>query len=318
MNKKRCINVFLTILIILSSILIISCSRESHQDPAEIIEIKKLAYATMAEQRTPEQFYEILNIWDQYQTKDKELHDLKQNSETKMYMYYEHPSKKGVLLIHGLGASPNEMQPLAKELENKGYTIINLRLSGHGEDLDILEKTEWEQWYNEVKFAYDVLDYLTDETYVVGMSTGASLGLLLAKDKEYDGLVAVAPAAKFKDWKVNIIGFLKHFKKYSKRDLTDEEKITYSELLPTESVHELKKLVRAEKKVLKQITEPTIIMQATNDPRMKKESAEYIYDNIATKQESKGILWFESDEHVILNGKTQEFVISEIIKFIEG
>ncbi|MBT4539874.1 alpha/beta fold hydrolase [Candidatus Woesearchaeota archaeon] len=318
-TKKRDLKILLImsiILLLLLLLLVPKCSNV-HVDPVEIKELKQQANEIMAVERTPETFFQLIEIIDQYNVKDKELHDLREMSQNFLYMYYEHPSPKGVLLIHGLGASPNEVRELAEFLDKEGYTVMGVRLSGHGEGLDILEKTSWKQWYREVEFAYDMLDYLTDETYVVGMSTGGSLGLLLAKNKEFDGLVTIAPAVKMKDWKVNFIWLFKYFQKYSERTLTEEEKVTYDEAVPTQSVHELKKSIKSVKRSLKHVEEPILIMQATNDPRVKKENAEYVYNNIATSDKDKEIKWIESNKHVILDGETQNEVFNEILEFVK-
>src|SRR5438045_2046546 len=46
---------------------------------------------------------------------------------------FHHPGNRtGVLLLHGFGGSPVEVQPLALSLADKGYTVDVPLLPGHG------------------------------------------------------------------------------------------------------------------------------------------------------------------------------------------
>ncbi|MBT4824834.1 alpha/beta fold hydrolase [Candidatus Woesearchaeota archaeon] len=305
---------FTLILILLVLFSIIGCSIKSNH--VDGISPKEMARSIFPKSETSGSIDKFVEIYQDIIIKKKETLNLREKSEDFLLYNKENPSTKGVLLIHGLGASPNEVLPLGEYLYEKGFTVIGVRLSGHGEGLDALEDSTWEDWYNDVEFGLEVLKYLTEETHVVGVSTGGSLALMLAENTEFHELVVVAPAVVMKDWKVNYMWLFKHFKKYSARTLTEEEKITYDEAVPTQSVHELKKLINAEKKTLDKITEPVLIIQATQDPRVKNESAEYVYEHISTKNESKRIKWIESDKHVILAGDTQEEVFSNILGFL--
>jgi carboxylesterase len=315
---------FYKVMIVFSILIILmisSCSSQLSQtisikDPQQITDIKAIINATLDKPRTPETIYELAGEMNTYFELQKEAYKLREKSEPFLKMYYEHPSPKGVLLIHGLGASPNEMRELADLLEKEGYTVIGVRLAGHGEGLELLESTTWQDWYESVEYDYALLDYLTDETYVVGISTGSSLALVLASEKEFDGLITIAPAIVMKDWKLNFISLFKHFKRYSQREhLNDEEKITYDAAVPTESAYQLMKLIDIAKQRFGKVEEPILIMQATNDPRVKKESAQFVYNNVASAD--KELLWFESDKHVITSGPEKEKVFKEVIGFLE-
>ena len=55
--------------------------------------------------------------------------------------YFRRHSENGVLLIHGFAAAPNELLPLAYELEKNNYSVYVVRVAGHGCKLDNFYKT---------------------------------------------------------------------------------------------------------------------------------------------------------------------------------
>ncbi|MBI4454166.1 alpha/beta fold hydrolase [Candidatus Woesearchaeota archaeon] len=282
---------------------------------------------------------ELVNAFDTYAKADKEYYHIREKSENFLLINQTTPSKKGVLLIHGLGASPNEMRELGNFLYENGFTVLGVRLDGHGDGFEYLESSSWQNWYRDVEYSYNILEHLSDDVYVVGISTGATLGLMLAEKEEFKGLVTIAPAIIMKDWKLNFISAVKYFVKSQKRTLSEEEKETYSEFLPTKTLEQLMKLiniVKTDKTSLNKVDEPILIIQATNDPRVKKESAEYVYNNVGTGKEitkdnsgkentnkdktekkSKQLTWIKSDKHVILTGDTKDEVFWDVLVFLE-
>ena len=57
----------------------------------------------------------------------------------------------GVLLVHGYTGSPAEMRLLGNYLNEKGdYTVLGVRLAGHGTTVEELEQTVWQDWYKAV------------------------------------------------------------------------------------------------------------------------------------------------------------------------
>ena len=56
------------------------------------------------------------------------------------------PVTNGILLIHGLGDSPYQMQGLARHLAGQGFLVRTILLPGHGTvPADLMEVT-WESW----------------------------------------------------------------------------------------------------------------------------------------------------------------------------
>lgn len=97
--------------------------------------------------------------------------------------YFLNGNRNGVLLIHGLTGTPNEMRIIAKGLNQAGFTVYAMQLAGHCGDEADLCRTTWHDWYNSVRQAANFLKQHVDHLFVAGLSMGALLSLKLAADQ---------------------------------------------------------------------------------------------------------------------------------------
>ena len=128
----------------------------------------------------------------------------------------------GLVLTHGLGATPCEVKDLANYLAGKNITVYVVRLPGHGTSIEELDSKKWEDWYQNYKEAYMTLKPIKSKIFAAGMSVGGVIALKLAEDEDIDGVVALAPALIFDDSRSNYAWFFKYFSKYSSRTLRPE------------------------------------------------------------------------------------------------
>lgn len=89
----------------------------------------------------------------------------------------------GVLLIHGLTGTPNEMRVLGKGLNNAGFTVLGMQLAGHCGDVEDLLASTADDWYASVEAAAEVLRPRVENLFVAGLSMGALLALRLAAEQ---------------------------------------------------------------------------------------------------------------------------------------
>ncbi|OGP89902.1 MAG: hypothetical protein A2031_06670, partial [Deltaproteobacteria bacterium RBG_19FT_COMBO_43_11] len=66
-------------------------------------------------------------------------------------------SKKGIILVHGYMAAPEEIRPLADYLYKNRYNIYGARLRGHGTAPEDLASRNWQKWYDSVSRAYIIM-----------------------------------------------------------------------------------------------------------------------------------------------------------------
>lgn len=116
--------------------------------------------------------------------------------------YFLPGNKNGVLLIHGLTGTPNEMRILANGLHKAGFTVYAIQLAGHcGTEADLC-KTSWQDWYQSVQEGANYLALHVDNVFVAGLSMGALLALKLAADRpdQIKGVGVLAPTFYYDGW----------------------------------------------------------------------------------------------------------------------
>lgn len=95
----------------------------------------------------------------------------------------------GALLIHGLTDSPYSMRRTAEILHSQGFSVVGLRLPGHGTAPSMLARAEVKDWVAAVRIAYRHLLTTIDRgapVIVAGYSNGAALALDLSLDSLED------------------------------------------------------------------------------------------------------------------------------------
>ncbi|MEK6887038.1 MAG: alpha/beta fold hydrolase [Nanoarchaeota archaeon] len=221
----------------------------------------------------------------------------------------------GVLLTHGLGASPCEVKELASYLAEKNISVYAVRLSGHGTSVEDLNSKKWEDWYQTYEEAYFTLKPLKKKIFVGGMSAGGVIALKLAEEQDVDGVIALAPAMILDDSRTNYAWFFKYFSKYSSRVLRPECKDNTYDKFSIASVAESVEMAKLVKKNLSKIDEPVFLMQYKFDNRVKPESSQIVYDSISS--ETKELNWLEGEGHVFLLDEGKEKYFEQIYRFIK-
>jgi alpha-beta hydrolase superfamily lysophospholipase len=86
----------------------------------------------------------------------------------------------GVLLVHGLSDSPYSMRALAERLHSEGYTVVGLRVPGHGTCPRALAEVNWADWTAAMKIAVRGARALTPAgrpLVLAGYSNGGALSV---------------------------------------------------------------------------------------------------------------------------------------------
>lgn len=102
--------------------------------------------------------------------------------------------KRGILFVHGLGASPWYFHDIATEMAKNGWLARSMLLPGHGTrpaDLGIPDYSDWKQ---AVAHQVRLLEGKVDEVWLGGFSTGGNLVTSYAAEhSEIAGLVLFSP-----------------------------------------------------------------------------------------------------------------------------
>lgn len=110
--------------------------------------------------------------------------------------------RTGVLLVHGLAGTPNEVRLLGRSLQGAGFEVHGIQLAGHCGTLDDLVATHWQDWTESVHAAARQLRARVDRLVVMGLSMGAVLSLELAATRPdlVDGVGALSTSFWHDGW----------------------------------------------------------------------------------------------------------------------
>ena len=85
------------------------------------------------------------------------------------------------------------MRPLGDFLCARGYTVLGVRLPGHGTSMADLATRSRNEWLTALDNAWQQLAQTHSRVYGVGLSTGALLLLELARSRPLAGLALLSP-----------------------------------------------------------------------------------------------------------------------------
>lgn len=251
----------------------------------------------------------------------------------------------GVLLIHGLTGTPNEMRLLGKGLHRAGYTVYGMQLAGHCGSADDLIATTWQDWYDSVQRAADFLSSRVDRMFVMGLSMGALLSLKLAAEqpKKVSGVAALATMFQHDGWSMPLYtrfcfllrifktlrigrnGFFTEQAPYGikdaalRRHIVEQMQSGDSSAAglpgnPWWSVAELYSLAADVRRRLPDVTSPCLLVHATEDDIASLEKNALLVKNKVSGPVQT--LWLEDSYHMVTIDRERRLVIQRACDFI--
>ncbi|WP_020592481.1 alpha/beta fold hydrolase [Kiloniella laminariae] len=221
------------------------------------------------------------------------------------------PKKIGVLLVHGLLASPAEMDDFGKELAEKRFPVMGLRLKGHGTSPWDLRDRHWQDWSASVSRGREILSSFVDEIVIVGFATGGSLSLYEAATHPQNvaGVVAISVPWKFKTRNLVLAHLAQGFERLASWVPKLEEKAIFRshpaehpnvnyQNVPVRTAYELHQLRQQLLTRLPDVDCPVRLLQGTDDPIVDARGINSVFELIgATAKELKMV---PSKRHGIL------------------
>lgn len=225
---------------------------------------------------------------------------------------------KAVLLLHGYTGAPSEMRPLGDYLHALGYTVLCVRLPGHGTSVNDLEATTAADWYGAARHACEELLAGFSSVYVAGLSMGGLLAIKLAARLPVQKAAFISAPIFVQDKRAPFLPLLRFFIHYLPKRKKNYHKLakyclSYNKM-PTKPLTSLFALLRECKtKLLQQIKIPCLVLQSKIEHTVQPRSAQYIYDNLKTA--SKKLVWFEHSGHILTLDCEYKQVFAEIANF---
>ncbi|WP_428943876.1 alpha/beta hydrolase [Pantoea sp. FN060301] len=146
------------------------------------------------------------------------------------------PTKKGILLIHGLGDAPGSFTDIAPELARQGFLVRSVLLPGHGTQPKDLSAISVNDWRRVVSEQAAILQKDAGKIWLGGFSTGANLAIEYTyRHPEVQGMVLFSPAVRANEPLVALTPFIVPFRQWLKapRDGYPEQRATRYMRVPT-------------------------------------------------------------------------------------
>lgn len=206
------------------------------------------------------------------------------------------------------------------------------RLPGHGTTIEDMHHARWREWYATVLAGYAMLRDRCDKVFVLGLSMGGALSLLLASREPVDGVVAMAAPYEIRGWRRYVAPvasvFIKAFPKRLSEDDAFNERVRAEQRArgeeeighfsypanPVQSGLQLFRMLKEMREGLPKITAPALLMQSKQDDVVPFENLQKIVDSIGSLE--KRVIVFEDSLHVITEDVDHKCVFAAAADFI--
>ena len=235
-------------------------------------------------------------------------------------------ARVGCLLIHGFTGAPKEMRWMGEYLNAQGFTCLGLRLNGHATKPEDMVRSRYQDWMLSVEDGYNLLKGSTDRIFLIGLSMGGILSLLMSTKLETEGVFVMSTPYRLPDDpRLRFIKQISVFLKYMpKNDESPDagwfDKDAFAEHVsypnnPVRAIAELRILMKKMRAALPEVNVPVFLVHSKDDNYVIKDSMQQIFDHLGTTD--KQMMWVEGSGHVIPREPARELVFSTAIKFID-
>ena len=236
-------------------------------------------------------------------------------------------NKPACLLVHGFTGTPKEMLWMGEFLHGQGYTCLGIRLAGHATHPEDMILSTRADWIASVEDGYHTLCGLTDKIFMIGLSMGGVLSLLLAAHLDVMGVVAMStPYRMPSDYPVWLMRLFSYFMPFHRKGSGEpgsgwfdssayREHISYPRN-PVRSAAELKLLILEMRKSLPEVHVPVLLMHSRDDRYVLPDNMEHIHSEL-TGATDKTKLYIRGSGHVLPRDAARQDVFQRTLEFIQ-
>jgi len=238
------------------------------------------------------------------------------------------PGKPGCLLTHGFTGAPKEMRWMGETLNREyGFTCLGIRLAGHATHPEDMIRSRYTDWMASVEDGYHLLRGTAKKIFLIGLSMGGILSLLMSTKLEVKGVVAMSTPYKLPDDPrlryIELIAQFLPFMPKNKKDIPADtgwfDKESFNQHVaypqnPVRSIAELAALQAEMRAALPKVKVPVLLIHSRNDDYVIKDSMERIYSDLRTSD--KRMLWVEGSGHVVTEEPQREVIFKAAADFI--
>lgn len=221
--------------------------------------------------------------------------------DDRSFLFLQEEPTPTCLLLHGAKGTPAEMRELGSFLHAKHFSVYCPRFSRHDTNGQMVS---WESWVTQAENAYEVVRAYSKDAFLIGLSLGGTVGLILNSLQPAKGLVLLAPAL------------------YSR--LTLKSRLLEVSRYATPTVFyrlagwdgEVLKAMDYAKRTIKTIDVPLLALQAADDRRVSHKGLKFVRRHAHNPKSEVKILPVGS--HVLTRGEAKGEVFSRVHDFLES
>jgi len=243
-----------------------------------------------------------------------------------------------VLLLHGLCATPIEVERLGKHLHAGGLSVFAPEIRGYSYGMPA---GDHENWLAQACDCVQRLRLCHKTVSVVGISMGATLALAVAEEERIDSLVMLSAALGYDGWAmpwyaflINMLPLVPFKQHYQYREAepfgvknremramvrksleTDQVSEAGGESITLKHLAEGMRLIKRVRKHAGMVQCPALIMHAVEDETVSIKNAEWVFRRISSP--SKDLIYLGDSYHMITIDNERETVFHETERFLK-
>jgi carboxylesterase len=238
------------------------------------------------------------------------------------------PGQPACLLIHGFTGAPKEMRWMGEYLNKQGLTCLGIRLAGHATRPEDMIRSRYTDWMASVEDGYHLLRGLSDNIFLIGLSMGGVLSLLMSTRlaPRVQGVVAMSTLNQlpvdYPAWAMKLVSTVMPY--HAKSDEVpgsgwfDPEAyashVAYPKN-PVRSAAELQALLAELNAALPKVSVPVLLVHSKDDAYVSPENMPRIYARLGARD--KEMLWVTGSGHVVTRDAAREQVFAAAAAFIQ-
>jgi carboxylesterase len=237
---------------------------------------------------------------------------MKQIVDPRAEPFYFRGGDVGCLLVHGFTGAPDEMRWMGEYLAERNFSVLGVRLFGHGTQPSDMNRARWREWLANVEDGYHMLSSHCAQVVVMGLSLGGALSILLARNNPVAGLAVMATPARIPELRVRqlrpLIPLLSRIMPFFDKSEREYERTHFNySVYPVRAAAELHDVLNTMRRALPAVVTPALLMYSSADQVTGSENAQLLFDHLGSAD--KQLLWVENSGHTIPRdaGREQAF-----------